>query len=127
MINLHLLTKISGYDSNFRKQVLQLIVTQFESVRDQALDFINAGRWNACQILFERYLHDLLPYCQASFLEELKTLYNTMKTAQDKEIKELCAKRFINTLQNGLVDAKSSLLSSDTVKNSTHNIDLGKA
>ncbi len=127
MINLHLLTKISGYDSNFRKQVLQLIVTQFESVRDQALEFIKEDRWNACQILFERYLHDLQPYCQASFLEELKTLYNTMKTAQDKEIKALCAKRFINTLQNGLVDAKSSLLTSGTAKNLTHNIDQDKA
>ncbi|MFT4778943.1 MAG: hypothetical protein ACI923_001477 [Flavobacteriales bacterium] len=127
MINLHLLTKISGYDSNFRKQVLQLIINQFETVRDHAFKFIEEERWNACQILFERYLHDLQPYCQAGFLEELQTMCNTMKTAEDNEIKILCVKRFVNTLQNGLVDAKTDILTADTVKDQAHNIDLDRA
>lgn len=127
MINLHLLTKISGYDSSFRKQMLQLIINQYESVKEQTIRFIDEERWNACHILFERYLHDLQPYCQARFLEELQTLFMTMKAAEDSEIKTLCAKRFMNTVQNGLAQAKKDILGATVTKESAHNIGLDKA
>lgn len=127
MINLHLLTKISGYDSSFRKQMLQLIINQYESVKEQTIRFIDEERWNACHILFERYLHDLQPYCQARFLDELQTLYMTMKSAEDNEIKSLCAKRFMNTVQNGLAEAKRAILGAAEAKEQAHNIDLDKA
>ena len=127
MINLHLLTKISGYDSSFRKQMLQLIINQYESVKEQTIRFIDEERWNACHILFERYLHDLQPYCQARFLEELQTLYMAMKTSEDGEIKSLCAKRFMNTVQNGMAEAKKDILGASPVNESAHNIDLDKA
>lgn len=127
MINLHLLTKISGYDSNFRKEVLQLIIKQYENVRLEAMKFMEEERWNACQLLFDRYLHDLQPYCQASFLDDLKTLYNTMKTAQDTEIKSLCAKRFLNSLQNGIVEAQAAMMNVETSANPSRSIALDKA
>ncbi|MFT5980727.1 MAG: hypothetical protein ACI898_001500, partial [Flavobacteriales bacterium] len=57
----------------------------------------------------------------------LQTMCNTMKTAEDNEIKILCVKRFVNTLQNGLVDAKTDILTADTVKDQAHNIDLDRA
>ena len=107
--------------------MLQLIINQYESVREQTVRFIDEERWNACHILFERYLHDLQPYCQARFLDELKTLYMTMKSAQDNEIKALCAKRFMNTVQNGLAEAKRDILGAKETTEQVHNIDLDKA
>ncbi|MCH2199613.1 MAG: hypothetical protein MK081_12610 [Flavobacteriales bacterium] len=106
MINYHLLTKISGYDSDFRKQILEMIANRFERANAEALRYVSERRWSANYLLLERYLHDLQPYTQPSFMQELNDNLSLIKEADSDEERDLRTKFLLNTIHNGLVQAQ---------------------
>lgn len=103
MINLHLLTKISGFDSTYRNQITSLISAQAERVSSQVLELLQARKWAHCQVTLERYIHDIQPYCQPSFIEELLQDLDGFSKAEAPEMKEMICKHILNTIQNSLV------------------------
>lgn len=103
MINLHLLTKISGFDSTYRNQITSLISSQAMNVSAQVLEMLQAKRWAYCQVTLEKYIHDIQPYCQPSFITTLLEDLDGFTKAEAPELKEMICKHILNSIQNNLV------------------------
>ena len=103
MINLHLLTKISGFDSTYRNQITSLISSQAERVSNQVHELLKAQKWAYCQVTLEKYIHDIQPYCQRSFIDGLLQDLDGFAKAEAPEVKEMICKHILNTIQNSLV------------------------
>ncbi|MFM1932025.1 MAG: hypothetical protein RL226_1328 [Bacteroidota bacterium] len=103
MVNLHLLTKISGFDSEYRKQITQLIAAQAEKVSDQVLELLRDHKWAYCQVILERYIHDIQPYCQPSFTESLIENLDGFAHTDEPAAKEMICKHILNSIRNNLI------------------------
>ena len=101
MINLQLLTKVSGYDSEFRRRVLDMIAVRFERVNKETLDFLQQGRHSAVYLHLKQYLHDLQPYSKLSEMNELKDDLMRLHVSDQPEERDLRTKMLLNRIRNG--------------------------
>lgn len=109
MINLHLLTEVSGYDAGFRLKILTMIELRFERVRERTTMLTECQRWTACYLYLEQYLHDLQTYTELSALNRLKHELKLLKRATDPLEKERLSKCLLNDISKGLQEARSTL------------------
>ncbi len=109
MINLHLLTKASGFDYEFRCEVIAMIESRFKRVSEQTQSFIEQKRWTACYLHLEHYLCDLQPYSEAEFITDLQRIVKAIRQANSDQQRMLLAKRFLNSVELGLLSARSDI------------------
>ncbi len=109
MINLHLLTRVSGYDNEFKKTIIQMIHTRFERVRTQLLKLLSQRSWASCYLHLEQYLHDLQPYSDESFINDLKNDLKKFKASHDDREREHFLQRFLATIELGLAVAAAAV------------------
>lgn len=109
MINLNLLSKVSGCDQAFKNEILKMISSRYNRIRVQAEVLIEQKRWTACYLFFEQYLHDLEPYSQLAFVNDIKEDLRQLRSATTPEDKERMARRFMSTVELGLTTAKAAV------------------
>lgn len=109
MINLHLLTKISGFDKTFRRDIINMMASRFKRVSHNVYRLIGEKRWSACYICLEQYLHDLQPYSEEHFIQALHADLRQLRDAHHEEAKEHSAKRFLSSVELGLAAAAAKV------------------
>lgn len=109
MINLNLLTRVSGYDHEFKKTIIQMIDTRFQRVRSQLLNLLNQRSWASCYLHLEQYLHDLQPYSDESFIADLKNDLKAFKSSRDDQERTHFLQRFLATIELGLAAASAAV------------------
>jgi hypothetical protein len=109
MINLHLLTRVSGYDHDFKRTIISMINTRFQRVRTQLLKLIEQRSWASCYLHLEEYLYDLQPYSNQSFVEDLKQDLKRFKNSQCESERERILYRFIATVEFALATASAAV------------------
>lgn len=106
MINLTLLSKVSGFDAGFRREIIDMIGKRFARVKDQAYDLMAQQRFTACYLFLEQYLYDLQPYSELTFVDGLKTELKALRLANDNSEKQNIVVHFLNSVELGLVEAR---------------------
>lgn len=109
MINLHLLTRVSGYDNEFRKTIVQMIQTRFVRVRTQLQNLLTQRSWASCYLHLEQYLHDLQPYSDEAFINDLKNDLKSFKTSRNDQEREHFLQRFLATIELGLAASAAAI------------------
>lgn len=125
MINLQLLTKVSGYDSTFRRRVLDMIANRFERVNRETLSFLEQKRYAAVYLHLKQYLHDLQPYTRLSEMNELKDQLIKLHDAGTPEEQDMRCKFLLNQIRNGLAQANINLDKEPTTKQDKNAVQEG--
>ena len=106
MINLTLLSKVSGFDTGFRREIIDMIGKRYARVKEQAYDLMAQHRFTACYLFLEQYLCDLQPYSELTFVDGLKTELKALRSAQGDDEKHRIVTHFLNSVELGLVEAR---------------------
>lgn len=86
MINLHLLTRISGNDSEFRTYFLNSLNKQAEQVTSQLETYFEESNWASAYLLLEHYSQKIQPYSQPGYFSDLrKSIASVPKIANSIE------------------------------------------
>ena len=109
MINLHLLAKISGFDKEFRLEIISMIANRYKRVSQNVYRLIEEKRWTAAYISLENYLHDLQPYSEEHFISSLDGDLKRLRAAVSDEVKAASAKRFLSAVELGLAAANAKV------------------
>jgi hypothetical protein len=72
MINLHLLTRISGNDAEFRAYFITTLKRQVGTVTSKLEAHAEEGNWASAFLLLEHYSELIQPYSQPGYFSELK-------------------------------------------------------
>ena len=102
MINYHLLSKISGFDSNFRKEIESMIKLRFERVNRDVIKLVTEERWSAAYLYMKDYLHDIQPYTQPSFVNGLVNLLDEFRSSSLAEERSMHMKTLLSTIRRSL-------------------------
>lgn len=106
MINLTLLSKVSGFDADFRREIMDMIGKRFLRVKEQAFKLMSEKRYTACFLFLEQYLCDLQPYSELTFVNDLKSELKSLRSAQGNAEKERIVAHFLNSVELGLVESR---------------------
>lgn len=116
MINLQLLSKVSGFDAEFRNEILNMISARYSRVDDQTRSMLQQGRHMACYLFLEQYVSDIQPYTNAEFATKLNVLLREFKATSDVEVKEAVAEQFLALIQQGLSSTRVAISGSNLLK-----------
>jgi hypothetical protein len=72
MINLHLLTRISGNDAEFRTYFLRSLNKQADQVISQLDAYCQDQNWASAYLLLEHYSNKIQPYAQPGYFSDLR-------------------------------------------------------
>jgi hypothetical protein len=72
MINLHLLTRISGNDAEFRTYFISALKRQVSAVIAKLDDYAEEGNWSPAFLLLDHYSGLIPPYSQPGYFSELQ-------------------------------------------------------
>lgn len=110
MINFQLITKISGYDSGFRRQIIDMIAIRFSNIDREMHSMIEDHKCVAVELLLTEYLLEISPYTQLGAINRLRDMLNRMKTADDAVDKASHACAFLSMVGEGIEDARRAVL-----------------
>jgi len=113
MINLHLLSKVSGFDAEFRNEILNMISTRYARVDQQTRGMMQQGRYMACYLFLEQYVADIQPYTTEEFATKLNVVLRKFKTSHDQEDKITLVEQFLSMIQHGLNSTRSAISGAD--------------
>lgn len=111
MVNFHLLTKISGYDSDFRRQIVEMILIRFDRVDSDLRELIDDDRWSAVLHLLGEYLNEIEPYTQPSHLNGFRNGLQQIESESDGVVRKQKAVQLLESIAFGLQEAKRAVLS----------------
>jgi hypothetical protein len=111
MVNFHLLTKISGYDSDFRRQIVEMIRIRFERVDTDLRDLIEDDRWSAVFHLLGEYFLEIEPYTQPSHHNGLTEGLHQIKEIEEDAIRKQRAVQLLESIAFGLEEARRAVVS----------------
>lgn len=80
MINLHLLTRISGNDSEFRAYFLNSLNKQAHQVTSQLELYFEDRNWASAYLLLEHYSQKIQPYSQPGYFSDLRKIIVSIPT-----------------------------------------------
>lgn len=118
MINLHLLSKVSGFDADFRNEILNMIAARYTRVDQQTRGMMQQGRYMACYLFLEQYVADIQPYTTEEFATKLNLVLRKFKTSQDQEDKIALVEQFLSMIQHGLNSTRSAISGAELITKS---------
>ncbi len=113
MINLHLLSKVSGFDADFRNEILNMISVRYARVDQQTRGMMQQGRFLACYLFLEQYVADIQPYTTEEFAAKLNAILRKFKTSPDQDDKIALAEQFLGMIQQGLNTTRIAISGSE--------------
>lgn len=113
MINLHLLSKVSGFDADFRNEILNMIAARYTRVGQQTRGMMQQGRFMACYLFLEQYVADIQPYTDDAFTARLNGLLRAFKVTPEPSEKVAIAEQFLGLIQTGLNTTRAAISGSD--------------
>lgn len=102
MINLTLLTTVSGVDTGFCREIVRMIEARFERMKARSQQLMSDRRWLACYLHLEQYLADLQPYAESTSLKDLESDLKQLRKCEDEAGKERLVRQFLERVQSGL-------------------------
>lgn len=102
MINLTLLTTVSGVDTGFCREIVRMIEQRFERMKSRSQQLMSDRRWLACYLHLEQYLADLQPYAETTSLKALESDLKQLRRCKDEAGKERIVRQFLDRVQSGL-------------------------
>lgn len=93
MLNLQLITKISGKDMAFRNAIISTIQKEAQRTSDELSSAAQGKRWMLCYTLVHSYLLKVQPYANLTFLNQLKQHIESLRSSSnDLERRHLATK-----------------------------------
>jgi hypothetical protein len=83
MLNLQLITKISGKDMAFRNAIISTIQKEAQRTSDQLTRAAQEERWMLCYTLVHSYLLKIQPYANLTFLNQLKEHIESLRSSKN--------------------------------------------
>lgn len=108
MINLHLLTKISGKDHGFRKSILKMVSKGASAVIVESKKASSSEDWNKCYVILRNYISSIQPYCQLSYFNSLYGKLEQLKESEKKNLKRDAYTSIVESINKSLVSLTSS-------------------
>ncbi|NNE55151.1 MAG: hypothetical protein HKN32_03955 [Flavobacteriales bacterium] len=102
MIDKALLTKISGEDESFKKEIENKIYSKTvefgKSFRQAAI----AGEWNSCYYQLLEFYKSITPFARMSYLNEMNQQISVISYTEDEQVKRTTCIGVLKSLENQL-------------------------
>lgn len=87
MINIYLLSKISGTDMEFRQRIVRMIFSKAGKFRSSFEHMARIRNWNSCYYLLLDFYNQVTPYCTVAFLKDLQKAIEILSESRDEKLK----------------------------------------
>lgn len=110
MLNLQLITKISGKDMAFRNAIIDTIEKEATNTRALLKNAAHEKRWMLCYTLVNSYLLKIQPYANLTFLNHLKAQIDRLR----KSMNELERRHLVSQISKSISEITSNAKSGFT-------------
>lgn len=83
MLNLQLITKISGKDMAFRNTIISIIQKEAQRTSEVLNNAAQEERWMLCYTVVHSYLLKIQPYANLTFLNQLKYHIESLRSSKN--------------------------------------------
>ncbi len=109
MLNLQLITKISGKDMAFRNTIITIIQKEAQRTSEELNKAAKDERWMLCYTVVHSYLLKIQPYANLTFLNQLKQHIERLRSSKNLLERRHLAQQLAEQISSITQDQSASL------------------
>ena len=108
MLNLHLITKISGKDNQFRNEIFEILAIEAEEWISRGKKSLQEEKWALFQCEMGTFLKKIQPIIQTTAFNEIQSKLEAFQSSTESLVKYKTGHQLLSNLRNGIIGAQIS-------------------